>query len=43
MPSIERWNKFQVNLSEGRLKKTTFPLKTAQTANQEDFKSRTGI
>lgn len=43
MPSVERWNKFQVNLSEGRLKKTTFQLKISHMANQEDFKNRRGI
>jgi len=40
MPSIERWNKFQVNLSEGRFKKTTFPLKSSLMANHKDCKNR---
>lgn len=47
IPSIERWDKLQVSLSEGKLTMTTFPLelpirqirKTART--EEDFEDKT--
>lgn len=38
MSSTERWNKFQVSLSERMFKKTTFSFKIAHMANQEDCK-----